>query len=222
MLEWTRLSRFEGGHEIGLLANGGGRYELNEGVDDVNGIEVGGGLRYTSPARRLRMQGNGRLLLAVGSDYEEWGIGGNIQIDPGGAGGLSLKLNPSYGPAESGAEALWSSGVAPGMPGMEPGRAKFAIHTEYQFGSAAPGMPAGMPPPGMPPGIPPPTMPPGLGASGRAASGMPSLKPVPYARAELFGPARGLWLGARLRWLALEGTYDRKGAALSAKGALQW
>ena len=187
----------------------------------MNGIEVGGGLRYTSPARRLRMQGNGRLLLAVGSDYEEWGIGGNIQIDPGGAGGLSLRLNPSYGPAESGAGALWSGGVAPGMPGMEPGRAKFAIHTEYRFGSGAPGMPPGMPG-GMGAGIPPPTMPPGMAAPGMGAPGMPSLKPVPYARAELFGPARGLWLGARLRWLSLEGTYDRNGAALSAKGAVQW
>ena len=190
VLEWTQLNRFEGGHEAGLLVSGGARYELNEGVDDVNGMEVGGGLRYTSPARRLRMQGQGRLLLATGSDYEEWGIGATVQIDPGAEGGLSLRLNPSYGRAESGVEALWSSGVAPGMPGMEPGRAKFTIHTEYQFSSAAPAMPA--------------------------------LKPVPYARAELFGPARGLWLGTRIQWLALEGTYDRNGPALSAKGAWQW
>jgi len=35
---------FEGGHEVGLLVNSGARYELNEGVDDVNGMEVGGGL----------------------------------------------------------------------------------------------------------------------------------------------------------------------------------
>ena len=202
VLEWAHLNRFEGGHEVGLLASGGGRYELNEGVADINGVEVGGGLRYASPARRLRMQGNGRLLLATGGDYEEWGVGGTVQIDPGAGGGLSLRLNPSYGPAESGAEALWANGVAPGVPGMpeaEPGRAKFTIHTEYRFGVAAPAMPAGMPPPGM-----------------------PSLKPVPYARAELFGPARGLWLGARLRWLAIEGTYDKTGPALAAKGAWQW
>ena len=46
--------------------------------------------------------------------------------------------------------------------------------------------------------------------------------PVPYARAELFGPARGLWLGTRVRWLALEGTYGHDGPGLSAKGAFQW
>ncbi|MDE2795966.1 MAG: fibronectin type III domain-containing protein [Gemmatimonadota bacterium] len=205
VLEWTQLNRFEGGHEAGLLVSGGARYELNEGVDDVNGMEVGGGLRYASPARRLRMQGQGRLLLAMDSDYEEWGIGATVQIDPGAGGGLALRLSPSYGRAESGVEALWSNGVAPGMREMEPGRTKFTIHTEYQFGPAAGAMPgAPMRAGPMPPGA------------------MPTLKPVPYARAELFGPARGLWLGARLRWLALEGTYDRNGPALSAKGAWRW
>ncbi|MDE2796519.1 MAG: fibronectin type III domain-containing protein [Gemmatimonadota bacterium] len=202
VLEWTQLNRFEGGHEAGLLVSGGARYELNEGVDDVNGMEVVGGLRYASPARRLRMQGQGRLLLAIDSDYEEWGIGATVQIDPGAEGGLSLRLNPSYGRAESGVEALWSSGVAPGIPGMERGRAKFSVHTEYQFGSAGGAMPGAE-----------------MRAAAMPAGAMPALKPVPYARAELFGPARGLWLGARLRWLALEGTYDRNGPALSAKGA---
>ncbi|MDE2795969.1 MAG: hypothetical protein OXL34_14200 [Gemmatimonadota bacterium] len=134
VLEWTQLNRFEAGHEVGLLVNGGVRYELNEGVDDINGMELGGGLRYASPARRLRMQGNGRLLLAMDSDYEEWGIGATVQIDPGRVGGRSLRLNPSYRRAERGVEALWSNGVAPGMPGMEPGRAKSANHTEYQQG----------------------------------------------------------------------------------------
>ena len=209
VVEWTRLGRFEGGHEAGLLVNGGGRYELNEGVDDVNGIEVGGGLRYASPARRLLVQGRGRLLLAVGGGHEEWGVGGNIQIDPGAGGGLAVGLNPSWGRAGSGVEALWSGGAARGPagglggPGMEPGRAKFAVRTEYRFGSGAPARP----PPGMPAG---------------AVPAEPSLKPVPYARAELFGPARGLWLGARLRWLDLEGTYDRSGPALSARGAWRW
>ena len=187
LLEWTQLNRFDTGHEVGLLVGGGVRYELNQGVDDVNGMEVGGGLLYRSPARRLRVRGHGRLLLAADGGYEEWGIGATVQIDPGAASGLALRLNPSYGPAESGVEALWTNGVA---RAAEPGGAKFAIHSEYLFG---PGDPA-----------------------------MPGRGPVPYARAELFGPARGLWLGTRLRWLALEGTYDRNGPGLSAKGAWQW
>ena len=190
LLEWTQLNRFEAGHEVGLLVNGGVRYELNEGVDDINGMELGGGLRYASPARRLRMQGLGRLLVAMDSEYEEWGIGAVVHIDPGANGGLAMRLSPSYGAAESGAEALWANGVAPGTPGAEAGRSKFAVHTEYRFGSGAPTM---------------------------AARG-----PVPYARAELFGPARGLWLGTRVRWLALEGTYGQHGPGLSAKGVWQW
>ena len=187
-LEWTQLNRFETGHEFGLLVNGGFRYELNEGVDDVNGMEVGGGLRYASPTRRLQVEGRGRLLLTIDSDYEEWGVGGNIQFDPGAGGGLALRLNPSYGRADSGVDALWANGVTAAAD--DPGRPKFAIHTEYQFGD-------------------------GLLAT-------PAFKPVPYARAELLGPARGLWVGTRLRWMALEGTYDRKGPALAAKGAWHW
>ena len=189
LLEWTQLNRFEAGHEVGLLVNGGVRYELNEGVDDINGMELGGGLRYASPARRLRMQGLGRLLVAMDSDYEEWGIGAVVHIDPGAEGGLAMRLSPSYGAAESGVEALWANGVAPGTPGAEPGRSKFAVHTEYRFGSGA---------------------------------AVAARRPVPYARAELFGPARGLWLGTRVRWLALEGTYGHNGPGLSAKGAWQW
>ena len=200
VLGWTHLNRFEGGHEVGLLVNSGVRYELNEGADDVNGMELGGGLRYASPARRLRVLGQGRLLLAAGSDYEEWGVGATVEIDPGADGGLALRLNPSHGPAESGVEALWANGLARGAPGMEPGRTKFALQTEYRFGPAVAAMPDGAMP----------------------ALALPPAKPVPYARAELFGPARGLWLGARLRWLALEGTYDQNGPALSAKGAWQW
>ena len=187
-LEWTQLNRFRTGHEVGLVVNGGLRYELNEGVDDVNGMELGGGLLYRSPARRLRVRGHGRLLLATGSDYEEWGFGATVQVDPGAAGGLALRLNPSYGRAESGVDALWTRGAA---RGTEPGHPKFTVHTEYRFGG--PGLPAPQ-----------------------------ALKPVPYAQAELFGPARSLRLGARLRWLALEGSYGADGPGLSAKGAWQW
>ena len=189
LVEWTQLNRFDSGHEVGLLVNGGARYELNEGTDDVNGAEFGGGLQYRSPARRLRIEGLGRLLLATGGEYEEWGIGATIQIDPGAAGGLALRLSPSHGPAESGIEALWSGGAAAAAR-AEPARTTFAVETEYRFGSAA--APA------------------------------PAPNPVPYARAELFGPARGLWLGARLRWLAVEGTHGNNGPALSAKGAWTW
>ncbi|MDE2795964.1 MAG: fibronectin type III domain-containing protein [Gemmatimonadota bacterium] len=180
VLEWAQLNRFESGHEVGLLINSGARYEMNAGTDDVNGLEVGGGMGYTSPESRFRMQGRGRMLLNMDGDYEEWGVGAVVQIDPGAADGLSLRLNPSYGQAGSGVENLWANGMT--ARGMDSGRAKLAVHTEYKSG----------------------------------------LNPAPYVRAELFGPGRGLWLGTRVRWMALEGTYDRNGPAISAKGVLQW
>jgi len=120
------------------------------------------------------------MLLNMDGDYEEWGVGAVVQIDPGAADGLSLRLNPSYGQAGSGVENLWANGMT--ARGMDSGRAKLAVHTEYKSG----------------------------------------LNPAPYVRAELFGPGRGLWLGTRVRWMALEGTYDRNGPAISAKGVLQW
>ena len=43
--------------------------------------------------------------------YEEWGIGGMIQVDPGARSqGLQIRLAPSYGDAASGVNQLWERG----------------------------------------------------------------------------------------------------------------
>ena len=40
--------------------------------------------------------------------YEEWGVGGSLQLDPGRLGrGLSLRLDSGWGATASGADALW-------------------------------------------------------------------------------------------------------------------
>ena len=130
-LEWAQTNRFDNGHEVNLLLNGGMRYDMNEGVEDVNGMEFGGGLRYRSPNRRVKLDGRGRMLVATDSDYEEWGIGGMIQIDPGDDGGLGVSLNTSYGNATSGVRSIWDNGIA--SSARSPQRGRLALLTEYRF-----------------------------------------------------------------------------------------
>ena len=131
-LEWAQTNRFESGHEVGLLLNSGVRYDMNEGVEDVNGMEFGGGLRYRSPSGRVKLDGSGRMLVATDSDYEEWGIGGMIQIDPGDDGGLGVNLNTSYGNAMSDVRNIWDNGITSRV-GTTPQRTRLALLTEYRF-----------------------------------------------------------------------------------------
>ena len=69
-------------------------------------------MRYHDPASGLTVEGRGRTLLAHGGNYEEWGIGGLIRIDPGAEGrGMSLSLVPAWGETQSGAQRLWNDGM---------------------------------------------------------------------------------------------------------------
>ena len=58
------------------------------------GVELGGGLRYADPVRGLTVEARARALLAhEDGGYEEWGLSGSLQLDPGRLGrGLSLRL----------------------------------------------------------------------------------------------------------------------------------
>ena len=48
------------------------------------GVELGGGLRYADPALGLTVEATARALLAhEAGGYEEWGMGGSLQLDPG-------------------------------------------------------------------------------------------------------------------------------------------
>ena len=69
-------------------------------------------MRYHDPASGLTVEGHGRTLLAHGGNYEEWGIGGLIRLDPGAEGrGMSLSLVPAWGETQSGAQRLWNDGM---------------------------------------------------------------------------------------------------------------
>ena len=132
-LEWSRVSRFGGGHEVGLLVEGGMRHDGGDGMAGT-GVELGGGLRYISPWAGLTIGGHGRML-AVGGSYEEWGIRGLLQIAPQwGNGGLSLKIVPALGEEASGVQDLWNRGVSD-RPDRAPNphRGKLNAQVEYRL-----------------------------------------------------------------------------------------
>ena len=92
--------------EVGL------RYDGGDGVTGA-GAELGGKLRYHDPAFGLTVEGRARVLVTHRDDYEEWGVGGRVQIDPGGDGrGLSLNVAPTWGELESGHSRLYDEGTA--------------------------------------------------------------------------------------------------------------
>ena len=89
--------------EVGVRHDGG---DAETGL----GLEVGGSLGYTHSQRGVALQATARrLLVHQASGYEEWGIGGSLNIDPGALGrGPSLRMHSSWGSAASGMDRLWS------------------------------------------------------------------------------------------------------------------
>ena len=105
----------------------GARYD--EGAAETGfGVELGGGLRYADAARGLRVELRARALLAhEAGGYTEWGLSGNLSLDPGRLGrGLALRLDSGWGLTDGDAEALWQrqglAGVAPAQGRRAPGR----------------------------------------------------------------------------------------------------
>ena len=104
------------------------------------GVELGGGLRYADPVRGLTVEATARALLAhEAGGYEEWGMGGSLQLDPGRLGrGLSLRLASGWGLTDSSTETLWQQQTASGLargPGQTPqGR----IRAEWAYGLDVP------------------------------------------------------------------------------------
>ena len=93
----------------------GGRWDRGTAERGV-GVEVGGGVVYTEPTWGLRAEVQGRYLVAhEEAAFEDWGLGVNVQLDPGVAGeGAYLTVVPVWGEVRSGVEQLW--GTAGGVP----------------------------------------------------------------------------------------------------------
>ena len=89
-LEGSRAIALEQGGELRPSLELGVRFESGD-AEQGTGLELGGGLRYTDPGSALSAELRGRGLVAGsgGDDYEEWGVGGSIRVQPGPWGGGS-------------------------------------------------------------------------------------------------------------------------------------
>ncbi len=117
--------------ELGLRHDGG------DG-ETGHGVEVGAGLRWADPARGLTGEVHGRVLLAHQSALEEWGVGGQVTLDPGADGqGLSFSLRPSWGAVDSGLERLWADGTAGVNDNRMSTPTRFDAEVGYGLGAVA-------------------------------------------------------------------------------------
>ena len=108
LLEGSRIVKLSTGLmspslEVGMRHDGG---DAETGL----GLEVGGGLGYTNPERGVALKAEARrLLVHQANGYEEWGVGGSVNLDPGALGrGPSLRMQSSWGTSGSGMDRLWS------------------------------------------------------------------------------------------------------------------
>ena len=108
LLEGSRIVKLSTGLmspslEVGMRHDGG---DAETGL----GLEVGGGLGYTNPERGVALKAEARrLLVHQDNGYEEWGVGGSVNLDPGALGrGPSLRMQSSWGTSGSGMDRLWS------------------------------------------------------------------------------------------------------------------
>ena len=111
-LEGSHAHELASGSSLTPALEVGVRHDGGDGVTG-NGYELGGSLRYFDPWNGVTLEGHGRVLLAHEDEYEEWGVGGLVRVDPGPSGhGLSLSMALVYGDATSGTARLWDQDVA--------------------------------------------------------------------------------------------------------------
>ena len=112
MLEASKGHTLSGGEVIQPQLRVGVRRDGGE-VDTGVGMELGGRLTFLDLERGLTVTVHGRKLVAhAQSEYEEWGLGGSITLNPRGGGrGLSLGVHPSWGATANGLARLWARGA---------------------------------------------------------------------------------------------------------------
>ena len=90
-------------NRVRLALEGSHARKLAAGGMVTPAVELG--LRYQNPTSGLTVEARGRTLIAHGADYEEWGIGGLMSLDPGAdSRGISLSLGPAWGEPQSGVQ----------------------------------------------------------------------------------------------------------------------
>ena len=110
LLEGAHVQKLASGATLTPSLELGVRHDGGDG-DTGSSIETGGSLRYNDPESGLTVEGRARTLLNHSDDYDEWGISGLVQLDPGAAGvGLALTVQPAWGHTASGVQRLWDTG----------------------------------------------------------------------------------------------------------------
>ena len=111
-MEAKRKHELAGGGVFSPSLEVGVRYDGGDGQTG-GGMEVGVGLHYSNPAKRVTVEGRVRTLLDNDGEYEKWGISGQVKLLPGADGqGFSFGLSPGYGESGSDLQALWDHGVS--------------------------------------------------------------------------------------------------------------
>lgn len=144
----SRVRLLLAGSHRRALANGamltpnfelGVRYDDGDAEDGV-GMELGGGLHYVDPLLGLTVETRARALLAhEDGSYEEWGLGGSVQVDPGRLRrGLSLRLDTDWGITDSRAEALWQRQGTAGLARQHGRDQGGRVRAEWSYGLDVP------------------------------------------------------------------------------------
>ncbi len=111
MLEGVYVKKLASGATFTPSIEVGMRHDGGDG-ETGSSVETGGAVRYANAASGLTVEGRARTVLAHRGDYEEWGVSGLVQLDPGAAGlGFALSLQPAWGQTASGVRRLWEAGV---------------------------------------------------------------------------------------------------------------
>ena len=144
----SRVRLLLSGRHERIMANGGvftPNFELGVRYDDGDaetglGVELGGGLRYADPLRGLTVETTARTLLAhEDGGYEEWGVSGTLQFDPGVLGrGPAFSLASAWGVTGSGAEELWLQQDMTGLARRHYTDPEGRIKAEWSYGLDVP------------------------------------------------------------------------------------
>ena len=144
----SRVRLLLSGRHERVLANGGvitPSIELGVRYDDGDaetglGVELGGGLRYADLLRGLTLETTARALLAhEDGGYEEWGVGGTLQFDPGVLGrGPAFSLASGWGVTGSGAQELWLQQDMAGLARRHYTAPEGRIKAEWSYGLDVP------------------------------------------------------------------------------------
>ena len=136
--EGARMYAFAGGASLTSTVEAGVRHDGGDGATG-RGVEVGGGLSWTDPARGLTVEVRSRVLAAHRRNVDDWGASGALRLDPGAEGrGLSFRLRSSFGAAAgSGAAGRWEeAAVFPDR--ADDGRRPAAGRLETELGYGLP------------------------------------------------------------------------------------